>query len=41
MNLFELQFCPDLCPGVELLDHMVVLYLVFKEPPEVPIMAQQ
>ena len=22
MYLFELQFCPDICPGVGLLDHM-------------------
>ena len=29
MYLFELQFCPDICPGVGLLDHMVVPYLVF------------
>ena len=27
MYLFELQFCPDVCPGVGLLDHMVVLFL--------------
>ena len=27
--LFEWKFCPDKCPGVGLLDHMVVLYLVF------------
>ena len=27
--LFELQFCPDICPGVGLLDHMVILFLVF------------
>ena len=25
MYLFELQFCPDICPGVGLLDYMVVL----------------
>ena len=35
--LFELQFCPDICPGVGLQDHMVVLYLVYiqfsEEPP--------
>ena len=27
--LFELYFCPDICLGVGLLDHIVVLYLVF------------
>ena len=26
---FELLFSPDRCPAVGLLDHMVVLYLVF------------
>ena len=26
---FELQFSLDICSEVELLDHMVVLYLVF------------
>ena len=25
---FELQFCLDLCLGVGLLDHMVILFLV-------------
>ena len=30
MYLFELWFSPDIYPGVGLLDHMVVLYLVFK-----------
>ena len=30
MDLFELEFCPDICPGVELLDFMAVLYLVFR-----------
>ena len=30
MYLFELWFSPDICPGVGLLDHMVILYLVFK-----------
>ena len=29
MYIFELWFSLDRCPGVELLDHMVVLYLVF------------
>ena len=27
--LFELEFCPDMCPGVGLLDRMTVLFLVF------------
>ena len=31
MYLFELEFSPDVCPGVESLDHIVVLFLVFKE----------
>jgi len=30
MYLLELLFSPDICPGVGLLDHMVVLFLVFK-----------
>ena len=29
MYLFQLKFCLDICPEVRLLDHMVVLYLVF------------
>ena len=29
MYLFELLFSPDICPGVRLLNHMVVLFLVF------------
>ena len=29
MYLFETWFSPDICPGVRLLDHMVLLYLVF------------
>ena len=29
MYIFEQKFCPDTCQGVGLLDHMVVLYLVF------------
>ena len=29
MYLFEWKFCPDISPGVGLLDHLVVLYLVF------------
>ena len=30
MYLFELWFSPDICPGVELQDHMVTLFLLFK-----------
>ena len=30
---FKLWFSPDVYPGVGLLDHMVALSLVFKEPP--------
>ena len=30
MYLFELWFSPDICPGMGLLDHIVVLFLVFK-----------
>ena len=26
MYLFELQFCPDICPGVVLLDHTVTIF---------------
>ena len=33
MYLFELEFSPDICPGLGFLDHMVTLFLVFKEPP--------
>ena len=29
MNLFELQICLGVCPGVKLLDHMAPLFLVF------------
>ena len=29
MSLFVFEFCLDICPGVGLLDHMVVLFLVF------------
>ena len=29
MCLFKLKFCLDMYPGVGLLDHMVVLFLVF------------
>ena len=29
MYLFELEFCLAICPGVGLLDHMVILFLVF------------
>ena len=32
MYLCELQFYLDICPGVRLLDHMVVLFLVFWGP---------
>ena len=31
MYLFELCFSPDICPGMELQDHMIGLYLFFKE----------
>ena len=27
--LFELNFCPYICPGVRLMDHMVILFLGF------------
>ena len=30
LYLFEFCFSPDICLGVRLLDHMVILYLVFK-----------
>ena len=29
MHLFELWFCPDICPGVGLLSHTVILFLLF------------
>ena len=29
MHLFKLEFCQDICAEVELLDHMVALFLVF------------
>ena len=29
MYLFELQFCLDICPGMGLLDHMLILFLLF------------
>ena len=29
-SLFELWFCPVICPGVGLQDHMVVLFFFFK-----------
>ena len=32
-SLFKCMFCLDICPGVGLLDHMVVLDLVFWGPP--------
>ena len=28
--IFELEFSPDICPGMGLLDHTVILFLVFK-----------
>ena len=31
--LFKLQISPDGCPGLGLLDHKVVLFLAFEEPP--------
>ena len=27
---FPMELSPDICPGLELLDHMVVLFLVYK-----------
>ena len=33
MYLLELWFSLDVCSGVGLLDHMVALFLIFKEPP--------
>ena len=30
MHFSELEFCPDICPGRGLLDHMVALFLVFQ-----------
>ena len=30
MYLSDLWFPPDLCPGVGLLDHMLILFLVFQ-----------
>ena len=33
MHLFKSRFPPDKCPGVGLLNHMVVPFLVFQEPP--------
>ena len=33
MHLFELWFSQGICPGVGLLGHMIVPFLVFKEPP--------
>ena len=29
MYLFKLEFSPDICPGVELQDNRVTLFLVF------------
>ena len=34
-DLFELQFSLDTCPGVELLDRMVVLFLDVQQGPAV------
>ena len=31
MHLFELEFSPDMCPGVGLQDYMVALFLVFSK----------
>ena len=31
MYHFKLRFSPDMCPGVGLLDHMITLFLVFKD----------
>ena len=28
---FVLEFCLDICPGVALLDHMVILFFIFWE----------
>ena len=42
MYLFKLEFSsyPEICLGVGLQDHMVVLFLVFKGTSGVPVMAQ-
>ena len=37
MCFFELEFPPDTCPGVGLLDHMVTPFLVFKESPNLSL----
>ena len=31
MYLFELLFCPDICRGVELLDHRVTVSMYYKQ----------
>ena len=31
--LFKLEFDLDMCSGVGTLDHMAILFLVFKQPP--------
>ena len=36
VHLFELEFSLDICPEVELLDNMIVLYSIFKESPYCP-----
>ena len=33
MHLFKLEFPADICPGAELLDHIELLLLVFKDSP--------
>ena len=37
MCCFELEFPPDICPGVGLLDHTVTPFLVFKESPNLSL----
>ena len=39
MYLFELQFCPGISPDVEMLDHMVILFLFSEESPHFYIVA--
>ena len=31
VHFFKLWFSPAICPGMGLLDHMIVLYLIFEE----------
>ena len=33
MDLFELEFCLDVCPGVGLLDCLLILFFFSEEPP--------